>query len=140
MRRLQWLGLIAVAIGAVGCSSTSGAPTTTTLGYVPTSHLTATEESLSWIEAVNAKDRSASLAHFSPQARDQGDWYDGNVSKWPTFTNVKCEPQSRITSTATIHCTFKSHGDASSAGDTFWTVDLHRSSGGTWLITGYGQP
>ena len=82
----------------------------------------------------------ASLAHFMPQARYRADWLNGDVNQWPTFTNVQCRPQRNATSTAMVHCTFRSHGDPSSAGDTFWTIDLQRASGGAWLITGYGQP
>ncbi len=141
-RRWGWTVVALVALGAAACSSGStGAPSATSTGRVPSSRLTATEESLSWFAAVNAKDRDASLAHFAPQARDTADWDDGDVSRWPTFTDVRCTPQGVATTTAaTVHCTFVSHGDPSSAGDTFWTIDYRRTSGGPWLITNYGQP
>jgi hypothetical protein len=62
------------------------------------------------------------------------------VSHWPTFTNVNCISTSPASSTASVRCTFKSHGDPTSAGDTFWSIDMQRAPGGTWLITDYGQP
>jgi hypothetical protein len=97
------------------------------------------EESASWFGAVNAKDRTASLAYFIPQDRYLADW-TGGVSHWPTFTNVKCSSTSSASSTASVRCTFQSHGDPSSAGDTFWTIDMQRTTGGPWLINSYGQP
>jgi hypothetical protein len=134
-------GFLAAGLLA-GCSTTATTPTATTVGVEPSSHFTAAQESVSWFKAVNAKDRSASLAHFTPQAaRNQGDWEDGDVSLWPTFTDLHCIGQRRSASTALVLCTFESHGDPSSADDTFWHIDLHRSSpGALWLITAYGQP
>jgi hypothetical protein len=107
---------------------------------MPSSHLTAVEEATSWFEAVNAKDRTASLAYFIPQDRFLADWNGGDVSHWPTFTNVNCISISSASSTAGVRCTFESRGDPSSAGDTFWSIDMQRASGGPWLITDYGQP
>ncbi len=107
---------------------------------MPNSHMTAVEEAASWFMAVNAKDRTASLAHFAPQARNQADWDGGDASRWASFSNVKCSPISGSTTTAVVNCTFHSHGgDGSSAGDTFWGVELHRIPGGPWLIVDYGQ-
>jgi hypothetical protein len=140
-RRLVLAGLVLVVLGAAGCSSGTSSPPTTTLGVNPNSHLTAVEEATSWFKAINAKNREASLAHYEANTRyNIGDWNYGDVSQWPTFTNVDCKPVSSTTSTATVRCTFRSHGDASSAGDTFWTITYRRASDGPWLITSYGQP
>jgi hypothetical protein len=141
VRRLGLVGLALLALAAAGCSSGSASlPTSTTLGGMPNTHLTAVEEAASWFRAVNAKNRTASLAHFAPQARDQGNWDGGDVSQWPTFSNVKCSPISSSSTTANVNCTFHSHGgDGSSGGDTFWGVELHRTPGGPWLIVNYGQ-
>jgi hypothetical protein len=128
--------LTLAALVVAGCSST---PSASTVNHMPSSHFTAVEESASWFGAVNAKDRTASLAYFIPQDRYLADW-TGGVSHWPTFTNVKCASISSASSTASVRCTFESHGDPSSAGDTFWSIDLQRTSGGPWLINSYGQP
>jgi hypothetical protein len=133
--------LAVVVLGAAGCSSGSSSPPTTTPGDEPNTHLTPVEEATSWFKAIDAKNLEASLAHFEADARYTiGDWNDGDVSRWPTFTNVACTSVSGTTATATVRCTFRSHGDPSSAGDTFWTITLRRQSAGAWLITGYGQP
>ena len=133
--------LTMTGLGVAGCSSVPSAPT---VSHVPSSHLTPVEEAASWFGAVNAKDRTASLAYFAPQDRYLADWYGGDVSHWGTFTNVKCSPASSRASsaslTASVRCTFESHGDPSSAGDTFWSIDMQRTFGGPWLITDYGQP
>jgi hypothetical protein len=125
------------ALVAAGCSST---PSASTVNHMPSRHLTAVEESASWFEAVNAKDRTASLAYFIPQDRHLADWNGGDVSHWPTFTNVNCNSIRSTSSTASVRCTFASHGDPSSAGDTFWSIDMQRAPGGPWLINSYGQP
>jgi hypothetical protein len=130
-------GFALTALIAAGCSST---PSASMMNHMPSSNLTAVEESASWFEAVNAKDRTASLAYFIPQDRFLADWNGGDVSHWPTFANVNCRSISRTSSTASVRCTFASHGDPSSAGDTFWSIDLQRASGGPWLINSYGQP
>ena len=104
---------------------------------MPSVHLTAVQEAESWFQAVNAKDRDAFLAHFDPSSRRQADWYRGDVSLW-AYTDVRCNGTS-AGSMALVHCTFKSHGDMSSSSDTFWNIELHRTNGGPWLITGYGQ-
>ena len=135
MRRLGWAGLAVLALAAAGCSSGSSSPSTTRLGDRPSSHLTAVQEATSWFKAINAKDRTAWLAHFSSQAQDMADW----TPPWPTFTNVHCKPWRTSASMAVVTCTFRSHGDPSSAADTFWNVELHRAAGGPWLITNYGQ-
>ena len=139
VRGLGWAGLAVIALGAAGCSSGSTFPSITTPGDKPNSHLTAVQEAGSWFKAINAKDRTASLDHFNPEARYMGDWNGGLTTRWPTFTNVNCTPFRSSTSSSTVHCTFRSHGDPSSAADTFWNVELHRTVGGPWLITNYGQ-
>ncbi len=134
------VGTVTVTLGVAGCtSSTTVSPTTSTLGVSPTVHLTPVQESESWFKAVNMKDSAASLAHFNPQNRDQADWNNGDVTQWPTFSNVSCSPSQIEATTAIVHCAFQSHGDPSSANDTFWNVEFHRTPGGPWLITNYGQ-
>ena len=129
-----------LALGPAGCLSNQQAGSTTTaLGVMPNVHLTAVQESESWFKALNAHNRAASLAHFAPGHRSMADWNGGDVSQWPTFTNVSCSMVTGPIARGTVHCTFKSHGDPSSAGDTFWNVEGNRTAGGPWLITNYGQ-
>jgi hypothetical protein len=132
-------GLALLALAESGCSSRASSPSTTTLGDTPNIHLTAVQEATSWFKAINAKDRTASLDHFNPQSRYMGDWNGGLTAMWPTFTNVDCTPFRSSATSSTVHCTFISHGDPPSAGDTFWNVELHRAADDPWLITNYGQ-
>jgi hypothetical protein len=90
VRRLAFAGVVLVVLGAAGCSSGTSSPPTTTLGVNPNSHLTAVEEATSWFKAINAKNREASLAHYEADTRyNIGDWNNGDVSHWATFTNVR---------------------------------------------------
>jgi hypothetical protein len=107
----------------------------------PAASLTAVQQSVGWFQAINAKDRSASLAYFTPQARSQGDWDFGDVGQWATFKGVKCRSLAETALTARTYCTFNSFGgDGTTVADKFWSIEWHRASGGPWLITGYGQP
>lgn len=94
---------------------------------------------MSWFNAINQKNLTASLSHFEADTRYMGEWNGDDVLAWPTFTNVQCRPYSRQGNEAVVYCSFNSHKDPSSANDTFWTVELHERSGGPWLITNYGQ-
>jgi hypothetical protein len=114
-------------------------------GATSSSSFTPTQEAISWFQAVNRHDLSASLAHFEPAQRHMGDWDRGETPVWGHFENVRCQPAGVQTSTeALVRCTFhfiaSPGGDNSAIGDTFWTVHFHRSSGGLWLIENYGQP
>lgn len=129
----------ACSTGTVATDSTG-----TTLPVAPHPGLSAVAEAESWFRAMNAGDIAANLAHFDPSVRSNY----VNVVGWPTFTSVKCGgaesilPPSRRqadSSTALVHCTFESHGDPSSANDTFWNIEFRRSADGVWLITNYGQ-
>jgi len=140
MRRLgRSVSLIACVLSAAGCSSGTIAAPATTVGNTPTIHLTPTQEAVSWFNTINQKNLTASLSHFQAGARYMGEWSGDDVQVWPTFTNVRCSPYSHQGNEAVVYCSFKSHGDPSSANDTFWSVELHRVSGSSWLITNYGQ-
>lgn len=135
-------GLALIALGAGGCSPTeSSAPTTTVLGQTPSTRLTAVQEAESWFKAINAKNQGAAQAHYEADQRyNIGNWDRGDVSMWPSFTNVHCRPFRHQAREAVVYCSFKSHGgDGSASADTFWNVELHRTAGGPWLITNYGQ-
>jgi hypothetical protein len=131
--------VIACALSAAACSSGTISAPATTVGIAPTPHLTATQEAISWFNAINQKNVAASLSHFQADTRYMGEWNEDDVLAWPTFTHVRCRPYGHQSNQAVVYCSFKSHGDPSSANDTFWTVEFDQRPGGPWLITNYGQ-
>jgi hypothetical protein len=83
---------------------------------------TPTQEAISWFQAVNRHDLSASLAHFVPAQPYMGD--RGETPVWGHFEDVRCQPAGVQTSTkALVRCTFhfvpSPGGDNSAIGDTF---------------------
>jgi hypothetical protein len=98
------------------------------------------QATLSWLYAINHKDKAAAVAHFEPAAADQMNWGHGDTSTWPTFPALHCRQVSRSAITAVVYCSFKeSQAPAVGNPDSFWTVSLHRQRGARWLITSYGQ-
>jgi len=105
------------------------------------------QAALSWLVAINHKDRAAVLAHFERapgkgtwENGDQSVWVSGGTWRWPTFSALRCEQMSRSAATAWVRCTFKESVPIVEQRDSFWSVYLHRQSDGRWLITDYGQP
>jgi len=105
------------------------------------------QAALSWLVAINHKDRAAVLAHFERapgkgtwENGDQSVWASGGTWRWPTFSALHCEQMSRSATTAWVRCTFKESVPIVEGLQNFWSVYLHRQSDGRWLITDYGQP
>ena len=116
-------------------------PRTAAAGLVTeSSFATPLEATVSWFAAVNAKDRAAAVAHFTPAAASMMGWGNGDTSTWSTFTRLRCKPLSAGAASATVYCSFdESQSPSEGNPDTFWTVWLARQPGGRWLIDNYGQ-
>ena len=99
MKRTRIGAIAFVGLALAGCSTTSDrhlgttATTTTTAGLTPATKLNPTQEAVSWFNAINKKDLTASLSHFQPNRRFLAEWNGDDVSAWPTFTNVHCDPR-----------------------------------------------
>jgi hypothetical protein len=105
------------------------------------------QAALSWLVAINHKDRAAVLAHFERapgkgtwENGDQSVWASGGTWRWPTFSALHREQMSRSAATAWVRCTFNESVPIVEQRDDFWSVYLHRQPDGRWLITDYGQP
>jgi hypothetical protein len=140
--------LIAGAVAAAGCGSSSGSTGSSPVSHKPERpsipavalYQSPMQATLSWFSAINHKDKAAAAAHFEPSAAGQMNWGNGDTSTWPTFSALRCKQVSRGATSASVDCTF-SESQAPSAGnpDSFWTVYLKRQPDKRWLITGYGQ-
>lgn len=131
-------GAVAVVatLAAGGCSAGQAA------GVPPSAFDSPTTATLSWLAAVNRKDRPAALAHFESGSARMGDWGTG-PSTWPTFYSVECKDQPATPSPVNdvrVHCDFH-ESDAAAAGQpsSWWNVYLRRQTDGRWLIYSYGQ-
>lgn len=78
---------------------------------------------LAWFSAINHKDGAAAVAAFEPSAAAQMNWGNGDTSTCPTFSTLKCKPQSQMAPTAAVYWTFdESAAPAVGNADSFWTV------------------
>ena len=123
----------AVAVAGCGASQGSDAPTPAAV------YLSPVQATVSWFYAVNHKDKTAAVAHFTRAAAAQMDWGFGDTSKWSTFSALHCKLASQASRTASVRCTFvESRAPATGNPDSFWTVYLTRVHG-RWLVNSYGQ-
>lgn len=130
------VGLVAVLAAAAGC----GPPTVNSPPTKPGAFGSPLRATLAWFASVNAKNLTASQAHFAAKQRDMMDWGGGRTSTWPTFSDLRCSHLRQHGSDAIVYCSFH-ESDAPAMGnlDSFWTVSLHRWRDGDWLIDNYGQ-
>jgi hypothetical protein len=142
------------AIAVAGCGSSTGSkaagPASPKPGGTSVSvavlYRPLKQAALSWLVAINHKDRAAVLAHFERTRHGnwenggQSFWASGGTWRWPTFSALHCAQMSRSATTAWVRCTFKESVPIVEQRDSFWSVYLHRQPDGRWLITDYGQP
>ena len=122
----------AVAVAGCGASQGSGAPPAAV-------YLSPVQATVSWFYAINHKDKTDTVAHFTRAAAGQMDWGFGDTSKWPTFSALHCKLASQASRTASVRCTFsESRAPAAGNPDSFWTVYLTRRHE-RWFINSYGQ-
>jgi hypothetical protein len=152
------LAAVALIVGAgtvAGCGSSPGSKASGSASHklggtsvsVAVSYRPPKQAALSWLVAINHKDRAAVLAHFERtpgkgtwENGDQSVWASGGTWRWPTFSALHCDQMSRSATTAWVRCTFKESVPIVEQRDSFWSVYLHRQPDGRWLITDYGQP
>jgi hypothetical protein len=139
--------LLVGASAVAGCSSAAGSKASTQISHKAGVSMSAAslyqspvQATLSWFFAVNHKDKTAAVAHFTTASAGQMDWGNGDTSTWSTFSALRCKQVSGSALSAVVYCTFKESA-APSVGnpDSFWTVSLDRQPDGRWLITNYGQ-
>lgn len=98
-----------------------------------------TQVALAWFGAINSKDPAALALYNQP---GPGAWTGGSFppSHWPTFSSVRCIPNSLSEVTAHVICTF-TESQAPSVGnpDSFWSLYMDRHHDGRWFVTEYGQ-
>jgi len=123
----------AVAVAGCGAPQGSGAPPPAAV------YLSPVQATMSWFYAINHKDKTDAVAHFTRAAAGQMDWGFGDTSKWSTFSALHCKLVSQASRTASVRCTFvESRSPAEGNPDNFWTVYLTRVHR-RWFINSYGQ-
>ena len=136
LRSPRGLLLLGVSLGmaAVGCAAKGPSDGSTAVFRTPL------EATVSWFSAINGKDGSATLAHFTSHGSGGRASWTGDPSGWPTFSHLRCRPLQATASTASVRCAFH-ESSAADAGqpDSFWDVDLVKGSRHEWLIDNYGQ-
>ena len=134
MRRAAATAVAAAAVAVAGCGASQGS------GAPPAAvYLSPVQATVSWFYAINHKDKTDAVAHFTRAAAGQMDWGFGDTSKWSTFSALHCKLVSQASRTASVRCTFaESRSPAAGNPDSFWTVYLTRRHE-RWFINSYGQ-
>jgi hypothetical protein len=94
---------------------------------------------MSWLEAINARNKPLAKSYFAVADQEQMDW--GSDFSAAVFNGIRCNTVEQGETTSTVRCTFNPMGTPPDMKNvTFWTIDMERTPPGPWLITDYGQP